>query len=104
MGIEEEAKKAGYDVFFSSFETEDIPTAWKVGRLQELLQFGKIGDSFLRRLKEYGVPIVLADYNSLEETVDCLMSDNKLGSYRMASYLYKKGLENRVRGRSVIFT
>ena len=91
LGIEEEAKKAGYDVFFSSFETEDIPTCVESRKVAGIIAVGKIGDSFLRRLKEYGVPIVLADYNSLEETVDCLMSDNKLGSYRMACYLYKKG-------------
>ena len=91
LGIEEEAKKAGYDVFFSSFETEDIPTCVESRKVAGIIAVGKIGDSFLQRLKEYGVPIVLADYNSLEETVDCLMSDNKLGSYKMASYLYKKG-------------
>lgn len=91
LGIEEEAKKAGYDVFFSSFETEDIPTCVESRKVAGIIAVGKIGDSFLRRLKEYDVPIVLADYNSLEETVDCLMSDNKLGSYKMASYLYKKG-------------
>ena len=76
LGIEEEAKKAGYDVFFSSFETEDIPTCVESRKVAGIIAVGKIGDSFLRRLKE---------------TVDCLMSDNKLGSYRMASYLYKKG-------------
>ena len=91
LGIEEEAKKAGYDVFFSSFETEDIPTCVESRKVAGIIAVGKIGDSFLQRLKEYGVPIVLADYNSLEETVDCLMTDNKLGSYKMASYLYKKG-------------
>ena len=83
LGIEEEAKKAGYDVFFSSFETEDIPTCVESRKVAGIIAVGKIGDSFLQRLKEYGVPIVLADYNSLEETVDCLMSDNKLGSYMM---------------------
>lgn len=36
---------------------------------------------------------MLADYNSLEEKVDCVMSDNKLGSYKMASYLFEKGFQ-----------
>lgn len=93
LGIEEEAKKAGYDVFFSSFETEDIPTCVEGRKVAGIIAVGKIGDSFLNRLKDYHIPIVLADYNSLEEKVDCVMSDNKLGSYKMTSYLFEKGFQ-----------
>lgn len=91
LGIEEEAKKAGYDVFFSSFEAEEVPICIENRKVAGIIAVGKIGDSFLNRLKEYRIPIVLADYNSLEEKVDCIMSDNKLGSYKMTSYLYEKG-------------
>ncbi len=93
LGIEEETKKAGYDVFFSSFETEDIPTCVEGRKVAGIIAVGKIGDSFLNRLKDYHIPIVLADYNSLEEKVDCVMSDNKLGSYKMTSYLFEKGFQ-----------
>lgn len=91
LGIEEEAKKAGYDVFINSFETEDIPACVESRKVAGIIVVGKIGDSFLCRLKEYRIPIVLADHISLEEKVDCVMSDNKLGSYKMVSYLYEKG-------------
>lgn len=91
LGIEEEAKKSGYDVFINSFETEDIPACVESRKVSGIIVVGKIADSFLARLKEYQMPIVLADYTSLEEPADCVMSDNKLGAFKMTSYLIEKG-------------
>ncbi len=93
LGIEEEAKKSGYDVFINSFEAEDIPACVESRKVSGIIVVGKIGDSFLARLKEYGFPIVLVDYMSLEEPTDCVMSDNKQGAFKMTSYLMRKGFK-----------
>lgn len=91
LGIEEEAKKSGYDVFINSFGTEEVPSCVEGHKVSGIIVLGKIEDSFLIRLKEYGIPVVLADYVSLEESTDSVISDNVRGAYELTACLLKKG-------------
>lgn len=91
LGIEEEAKKSGYDVFINSFDAQEVPACVEGHKVSGIIVVGKIEDIFLKRLKEYQMPIVLADYVSLEESTDSVVSDNRLGAYKMASYLLERG-------------
>lgn len=91
LGIEEEAKKSGYDVFINSFETQEVPSCVEGQKVSGIIVVGKIEDSFLKRLKEFHMPIVLADHMSLEEPADSVVSDNWLGAYKMATYLLERG-------------
>lgn len=91
LGIEEEAKKSGYDVFVNSFEVEKVPSCVENHKVSGIIVVGKINPHFLSKLKEYRIPIVLADYTCLEEPTDSVMSDNKQGAYKMTSYLIDKG-------------
>lgn len=91
LGIEEEAKKSGYDVFINSFDTEEVPACVEGHKVSGIIVVGKIEDAFLIRLKEYHIPVVLADYVSLEESTDSVVSDNRLGAYKLASYLLERG-------------
>ncbi|MCI6018426.1 MAG: LacI family DNA-binding transcriptional regulator [Clostridiales bacterium] len=91
LGIEEQAKKSGYDVFVNSFEVENVPSCVENHKVSGIIVVGKISASFLTKLKTYHLPVVLADYTSLEEPTDCVMSDNKQGAYKMTSYLIEKG-------------
>lgn len=92
LGIEEEAKKNGYDVFMNSFEEEEIPICVENRKVSGIIVVGKIEDSYLMRLKEYGIPVMLADHVSLEVPTDSIISDSKLGAYRLTSYLLKRGI------------
>lgn len=92
LGIEEEAKKSGYDVFMNSFEKEEIPACVESRKVSGIVVVGKIEDSFLTRLKEYGIPVMLVDHVSLEEPTDCVTSDSRLGAYKITSYMLNKGI------------
>lgn len=91
LGIEEEAKKSGYDVFINSFDTEEVPACVEGHKVSGIIVLGKIEDTFLKRLKCYQLPVVLADYMSLEESTDSVVSDNRLGAYKMTTYLLDAG-------------
>ena len=92
LGIEEEAKKSGYDVVINSVEEEGtIPSCVDNRKVSGIIVVGKLSDDYLRMLKQYHIPIVLADHTSLGEATDCIMSDNKLGTFKMTTYLAQKG-------------
>lgn len=92
LGIEEEAKKSGYDVFLNSYESEGtIPSCVENKKVSGIIVVGKVSDAYLRVLKSYGLPIVLADHTSLSEAIDSIMSDNKLGTFKATAYLIEKG-------------
>lgn len=91
LGIEETAKQAGYDVQISSFGGEEVPASVQEGRVSGLIVLGTIDDKFLARLREYGVPLVLADHQSSVYALDCVVSDNFFGAYGMAMHLFRKG-------------
>lgn len=92
LGIEEEAKKSGYDVFMNSFEEEEIPACVESRKVSGIIVVGKIEDSFLIRLKEYGIPVMLVDHISLAVPTDSVTSDSRLGAYRLTAYLLKRGI------------
>lgn len=92
LGIEEEAKKSGYDVFMNSFEKEEIPACVEGRKVSGIIVVGKIEDSFLTRLKSYHIPVVLADHESMEEPTDSVTSDSRFGAYRMAAWLLERGI------------
>ena len=91
LGIEEAAKKDGYDVIISSFEAEEVPASVQENRVSGVIVVGSIDDNFLARLMEYGIPIVLADHQSNVHQLDCIVSDNYFGAYRMTVELIRRG-------------
>lgn len=92
LGLEDAAKKAGYDLLINSFETtKEIPSCVVNHKVAGIIVVGKIEDDFLTRLKEYKIPILLLDYTSPMESVDSVMTDNLKGAYKMTKYLMDKG-------------
>lgn len=91
LGIEEAAKKDGYDVIISSFEAEEVPASVQENRVSGVIVVGSIDDNFLARLMEFGIPIVLTDHQSNMHQMDCIVSDNYFGAYRMAMELIRRG-------------
>lgn len=92
LGLEEEAKKAGYDVFINSFEgSYEIPSCVEQRKVSGLIVVGKIDEEFLGRLKSYSVPVLLLDHESLLNPTDCVMTNNVSGAYKMTRYLLEKG-------------
>lgn len=91
LGIEEAAKKDGFDVMISSYETEEIPASIQEKRVAGIIAVGQMDDRFLGRLKTFDIPIVLADYQSSLYCMDCVMTDNYLGAYQVTVMLLRKG-------------
>lgn len=95
LGLESEARSAGYDVLIHSFErdSQEIPGCIEKRKVSGIIVIGKIGDNHLSKLKKYHIPIVLVDWISLEESTDCVITDNKSGYFKMAKYLMDKGFQ-----------
>ncbi len=92
LGIEEEAKKNGFDVFVNFFEEDKaIPNCIENRRVAGVVVVGKIDDDYLLQLKSYEVPVVLVDHTSLAESTDSILTDNKLGAFKATKYLIEKG-------------
>lgn len=94
LGLEEAAKKAGYDIFVNSFEGEQrIPPCIEQKKVAGIIVVGMIADEFLIRLKSFGLPVVLVDHTSQAVSTDSILSDNKSGTYRVTRYLLERGFE-----------
>lgn len=94
FGLEDAAKKAGYDVLINSFEdSKVIPSCVEQKKVSGIIVVGKIEDVFLVRLKSYGIPVLLLDHTSLLESTDCVLIDNKSGTFKMTRYLIDKGFK-----------
>lgn len=95
LGLESEAKDEGYDLLIHSFErhSEEIPACVEKGKAAGVIVLGKIEDSFLKTLKKYHIPVVLVDWISLEESADCVLTDNKSGIFQMVQYLIDRGFQ-----------
>ncbi len=93
LGVESAAKEAGYDMLVKSFDegAEVVPDCVEKKKVSGIIVIGKLSDEYLRRLKDYGLPIVLVDYMSVEESTDCVMTDNKSGTFKMTRYLIEQG-------------
>lgn len=92
LGVEEEAKKNGYEILINfTDELDRIPDCVKEGRVCGIISVGRISDKSLVELKKYGFPIVAADHSSLAEPTDCIISNNQLGSYRITRLLIDSG-------------
>ena len=50
-----------------------------------------IDDNYLIKLKESKMPVILVDHTSLLESTDSVLTDNKLGSFKVTKLLFDKG-------------
>lgn len=92
LGVEQEAKKKGYDVLINFWDQLwEIPECVKSKRVCGIISIGQISDDYLVELKKYSIPIILVDHSSMCVPVDCVLSDNKLGSYQMTQLLIERG-------------
>lgn len=92
LGVEEEAKKNGYEILINfTDELNSIPDCVKESRVCGIISVGRISDEYLVELKKYALPIVVVDHSSMAEPIDCILSNNKLGSYRITSLLISSG-------------
>ena len=81
LGLEEAAKKAGYDLFINSFEkNQEIPACVEQQKVSGLIVVGKIDEEYLKRLKSYSIPVLLLDHESVETPTDCVMTNNVAGA------------------------
>lgn len=92
LGLEAEAKRAGYDVLINSFEnSREIPACVEQKKVSGIIVVGKIEDEFLGRLQNHSIPVLLLDHTSLSVSTDCVLTDNKSGTFKMTQYLIEKG-------------
>ena len=92
IGIEQEARKLGYDLLINFYEDEfEVPNCVENKRVAGIVIVGKIQDNYLIELKSYQIPVVLVDHTSFTESTDSILTDNKLGTFKVTKYLIDKG-------------
>ena len=95
LGVEAAAKESGYDVFVNSFKREErqVPACIENKKVSGVIVIGKIPDEILGILKTYHLPVVLVDYISYQESTDCIVTDNRAGTFKMTKYLIQNGFK-----------
>lgn len=93
--IVEEAKKFGYDTLMVFFDDDElaIPNCIEEHKVAGIIVIGKISDYNIEILNERNLPIVLVDHASLSNSIDSVLTDNKLGGFIMTKYLIEQGFE-----------
>lgn len=92
IGVEQEARKSGYDLLINFYEEEfRVPNCVENKRVAGVVVVGKIEDTELMMLKKHHIPIILVDHTSLSESTDSILTDNKLGAFKVTRYLIDKG-------------
>ncbi|MBU3092604.1 LacI family DNA-binding transcriptional regulator [Clostridium sp. CM028] len=93
MGIVEEARKNGYDIITCMIDEneENIPSCIEHKKVCGVVVIGAIDDDYLIKLKGYKAPVVLVDHTSLLESTDSILTDNKLGSFKITKLLLDRG-------------
>jgi DNA-binding LacI/PurR family transcriptional regulator len=90
LGVETEAKKYGYDVLINFADNSNaVPDCIIEGRISGIIVIGQISDEFLAEIKKYNCPLVLADHTSFSIQADSIVTNNRLGSYKITQYLIK---------------
>jgi LacI family transcriptional regulator len=85
MGIVEEARKTGHDIItcITHENDESIPSCIEYKKVCGIVVIGAIDDKYLIKLKESKMPVILVDHTSLLESTDSVLTDNKLGSFKV---------------------
>lgn len=93
MGIVEEARKNGYDTITCMLDENEkgIPACIENRKVCGIIVIGVIDDEYLMNLKSYKLPVVLVDHTSLVESTDSILTDNKLGSFKITKLLLDRG-------------
>jgi len=93
MGIVDEARKTGHDIItcITHENDESIPSCIEYKKVCGIVVIGAIDDNYLIKLKESTVPVILVDHTSLIESTDSVLTDNKLGSFKVTKLLLDKG-------------
>ena len=91
--IIEHAKSLGYFSILNYFDDScfTLPDCIFERKVAGILVVGKISDKNLIYLKKNGIPVVLVDFNSLIDSSDCVLTNNKQGGYMMTSYVISRG-------------
>jgi LacI family transcriptional regulator len=91
--VVEESKKNGYDTILNFFDDDEmiVPNCVEECRVAGVIVIGKINDRNIEDLKDHRIPIILVDHASLFKSINCVLTDNKLGGFVMTKYLIEKG-------------
>lgn len=93
LGIENEAKRNGYDLIVNFIDNKNyiIPSSIEQRKVGGIIIVGFIDDEYLRRTLSYGIPLILVDHASFSINTDAVLTQNTAGSYLAVQYLVSKG-------------
>ena len=92
-GIEKEANELGYYVIVKFLDDEELWTSMDEKKFCGLLVVGVVEEATLEKLNRYHLPIVLVDTTSYKIPLDCILTDNRIGTYECVNYLLEQGYE-----------
>jgi len=95
-GVEEEARAHGYNLFYQILDQKLMsdPSSFKLvteKKVDGLLLVGEMPHSFVVRLKESDIPLVLVDHYVKDVNIDAVVTDNEQGTYQIIKYLIDLG-------------
>lgn len=93
MGIVEESRRKGYDIITCMINENEkiVPACIESKKVCGVIVIGAIEDDYLIKLKDNKLPVVLVDHTSLLESTDSILTDNKLGSFKVTKLLLDHG-------------
>jgi len=98
QGVEEEARRNGYNLYFSvvypylrALGTEEVPKGILDNSVDGLIYAGEMRPDLYERIKEASLPLVIVNSYVEGEDVECVMSDNFGGAYEAVRWLIGLG-------------
>jgi LacI family transcriptional regulator len=94
-GLQAEAERLGYHLALSVIDPEQrgLPRAIAEQQVVGVLAVGggDVTDALIDRLVDQGIPLVAVDNLSMSRQVDCVLTDNQHGAYRLTRHLLDLG-------------
>lgn len=90
-GIERQANDMGYYAIVLFLDVADLWSSLENQKFCGLLVVGVVEEEILKKLSEYHIPLVLVDNMSYSIQFDCILTDNRIGTYESTSYLIGQG-------------
>ena len=91
-GMEREASKQGYNIIIHFTDEEAaIPDCVKSHKVAGVILVGPMEEQWLEELESYQIPIVIVDSTAYNIEADCVLTDNRDGTFKAVSLLIKSG-------------
>lgn len=93
LGVENEAKKNGYDIIANFIDNNNyvVPSSIEQGKAAGIIILGSVEDEYLKKVVSYGIPFIIVDHASFSINTDAVLTQNVPGAYMATQHLIENG-------------